>query len=158
MEVASTVQGNTAMKLPAVSAAAAATLALAGCATIPDSHPLTASEWRLVAIDTSGSTTTLTPALQVRHTLAFGDGGEAEVRLDCNRGRTTWTAGQPVNGAASISFGPVASTKMFCPQPSFGDQLANGLTDAQRYSTTLDGRQLVIETPDLRFTFAPADE
>ena len=151
-------QGNTAMKLPAALAAAAATLALAACTTIPDTHPLTASEWRLVAIDTSGSTTTLTPALQARHTLGLRDGGEAEVRLDCNRGRTTWTAGQPVNGAASISFGPVASTKMLCPRPSFGDQLATGLAEAQRYTTTLDGRQLVIESPDLRLTFAPAGE
>ncbi|MBU7579657.1 MAG: META domain-containing protein [Porphyrobacter sp.] len=133
-------------------------LSLAACATIPDAHPLAGSEWRLVAIDTSGSTTTLTPALQARHTLAFSDGGEAAVQLDCNRGRTTWTAGQPVNGAAAISFGPVASTKMLCPQPSFGDQLAAGLGEAQRYTTTLDRRQLVIETPTLRFTFAPANE
>ena len=66
-------QGNTAMKLPA--ALAAATLALAGCMTVPDTHPLAGTEWQLVAIDTSGSTTTLTPALQPRHTIAFADGG-----------------------------------------------------------------------------------
>jgi len=39
-----------------------------------------------------------------------------------------------------------------------GDQLATGLAEAQRYTTTLDGRQLVIESPDLRLTFAPAGE
>lgn len=155
MEESAIDQGNTAMKLPAILAAACAALPLAGCATIPDVHPLAGTAWRLVAIDTSGSTTTLDPALQTRHTLVFADGGEAQVRLDCNRGRTTWTAGQPVNGAGAISFGPVATTRMFCPQPSFGDQLASGLAQAQRYTTTLDGRQLVIETPALRFTFAP---
>lgn len=126
--------------------------------TVPDTHPLEGTEWKLTAIDTSGSTTTLTPALQARHTLAFRAGGEAQVQLDCNRGRTTWTAGKPGNGAGAMTFGPVASTKMMCPQPSFGDQLASGLAEAQRYSTTLDGRQLVIETPQLRFTFAPASE
>jgi heat shock protein HslJ len=147
-------QGNSAMKLPAI--LAAATLALGGCMTVPDTHPLVGTEWHLVAIDTSGSTTTLTPSLQARHTLAFADRGELQVRLDCNRGRSTWSAGLPANGAGAITFGPVTSTKMLCPQPSFGDQLSAGLTEAERFTTTLDGRQLVIETPDLRFTFAAA--
>lgn len=144
------------MKRHAAIAAAAATLAVAGCVTTPDRHPLTGTAWQLTAIDTSGSTTTLTQALQQRHTLAFRDGGEVQVQLDCNRGRSTWQAGQPSSGAGAISFGPVASTKMLCPQPSFGDELARGLAEARRYTTTLDGRQLVIETPTLRFTFAAA--
>ncbi len=141
----------------AIATAAFALGAVGGCMTVPDRHPLTGTEWRLTAIDTSGSTTTLTPALQARHTIAFADGGEVQVQLDCNRGRSTWTAGQPGNGAGAISFGPVASTRMLCPQPSFGDQLASGLAGAQRYTATLDGRQLVIETPELRFTFAAAE-
>jgi heat shock protein HslJ len=143
------------MKLPA--AALAATLALGGCMTVPDTHPLAGTEWQLVAIDTSGSTTTLTPALQARHTLAFADGGELQLQLDCNRGRSTWTAGRPSNGAGNISIGPVASTKMFCPAPSFGNELAR-VSEAERYTTTLDGRQLVIETPQLRFTFSAASQ
>lgn len=145
------------MKFRTIAAACAAAVSLAGCMTMPDRHPLTGTQWRLTAIDTSGSTTTLTPALQARHTIAFADGGEVQVQLDCNRGRSTWTAGRPGNGAGAISFGPVASTRMLCPQPSFGEQLASGLAGAQRYTTTLDGRQLVIETPDLRFTFAAAE-
>lgn len=137
-------------------ASAAATFALAGCMTIPDAHPLTGTEWRLVAIDTSGSTTTLTPALQQRHTIAFAEGGELQARLDCNRGRSSWTAGQPANGAGSITIGPLASTRMACPQPSFGDQLA-GIAGAERFTLTLDRRQLMLETPDLRFTFAAVE-
>ncbi|WDA39878.1 META domain-containing protein [Erythrobacter sp. BLCC-B19] len=139
-----------------LAAAATATLALGGCMTIPDSHPLAGTEWQLTAIDTSGSTTTLTPALQRRHTIAFADGGELQLQLDCNRGRSTWTAGQPANGAGQISIGPIAGTRMACPAPSFGNDLA-GLSDAERFTTTLDGRQLVIETPGLRYTFAAAE-
>jgi heat shock protein HslJ len=134
--------------------AAAATVMLGGCMTVPDTHPLTGTEWQLVAIDTTGSTTTIIPAVQRRHTIAFRDGGEAQLQLDCNRGRSTWTAGRPKSGAGAISIGPIASTKMLCPQPSFGDQLASGLQAAQRYTTTLDGRQLVLETPELRLTFS----
>ena len=134
-------------------AATTALFAVGGCSTIPDSHPLAGTEWQLVAIDTSGSTTTLTAALQRRHTIAFRDGGEMQLQLDCNRGRSTWTAGQPISGAGSISIGPVASTEMFCPDPSFGDELA-GLSEAERFTTTLDGRQLVIEMTQLRYTFS----
>lgn len=141
------------MKLPAA-ALLAATFAIAGCATVPDDHPLTGTRWQLTAIDTAGSTTTLTPALQARHTLAFAEGGALELGLDCNRGRSTWTAGKPSSGAGNIDIGPVASTRAMCPEPSFGNQLAR-IAEAERYSTTLDGRQLVIETPDLRFSFAP---
>ena len=122
--------------------------------TVPDIHPLAGTEWHLTAIDTSGSTTTLTPALQARHTIAFLDGGEAQLQLDCNRGRSTWTAGRPVNGAGNITFGPVASTRMACPSPGFGNDLAGGLERAERFTTTMDGRELVLETPDLRLTFA----
>lgn len=142
------------MKHRAVFAAAAAALSLSACVTVPDMHPLTGTEWQLVAIDTSGSTTTLTPSLQRRHTVAFLDGGEMQIQLDCNRGRASWTAGQPSSGSGAINIGPVAGTRMACPQPSFGDQLANGLGEAERFSTTLDRRQLVLETDDLRFTFA----
>ena len=141
------------MKLSAA-ITAAATLAAGGCMTVPDAHPLAGTEWRLAAIDTSGSTTSLSPALQARHTLRFADWGNLEAQLDCNRGRATWSASGPANGAGTIAFGPIASTKMLCPEPSFGSQLASGLAEAQRYTTTLDGRQLVIETRDLRFTFA----
>jgi len=142
------------MKFHAIFAGTTAALVLSACMTVPDSHPLTGTAWQLVAIDTSGSTTTLTPSLQARHTIAFGEGGDAQVQLDCNRGRTTWTAGQPRNGTGAISIGPVASTKMACPPPSFGDQLASGLGAAERFSTTIDRRQLTLESADLRFTFA----
>jgi heat shock protein HslJ len=139
-------------------AALAGALMLTGCMTIPDTHPLAGSKWQLVAIDTSGSTTTLTPAVQRRHTITLGEGGEAQVQLDCNRGRSTWTAGKPRAGAGAMSFGPVASTKMLCPQPSFGDQLARGLGEATRYTATLDGRQLVLEGAALRLTFSAIAE
>lgn len=143
------------MKLPAA-ALLAATFAVGACTTVPDTHPLAGTRWQLTAIDTAGSTTTLTPALQSRHTLAFAQGGALEVGLDCNRGRSTWTAGKPASGAGQIDIGPVASTRAFCPEPSFGNQLAR-ISEAERYSTTLDGRQLVIETPGLRFSFAAQD-
>lgn len=143
------------MKTNTILAVAAVSLALGGCMTVPDSHPLAGTRWQLAAIDAAGSTTALTPAAQAGHTLAFAAGGEAQVQLDCNRGRTTWSAGQASGGTGEISFGPVASTRMLCPEPSFGNALASGLGAAQRYSKTPDG-QLIITATDLRLTFIAA--
>ncbi|MEQ5787350.1 META domain-containing protein [Erythrobacter sp. NFXS35] len=137
--------------------AGGALMMLAACATTSAPHPLTGSEWQLAAIDTSGSTTTLTPALQARHTLTFGDEGALTLQLDCNRGRASWTAGRPRDGAGAIDIGPIASTRALCPEPSFGNQMATALSEAQTYVLTMDRRELVIETGTLRFTFAAAE-
>jgi heat shock protein HslJ len=133
--------------------AGGALMLLAACVSAPDPHPLEGTEWQLAEIHTSGSTTTLTPPLQARHTMAFGAEGVLTMQLDCNRGRATWTAGKPRNGAGMLTIGPVASTKMLCPEPSFGSQLAS-LAEAKTYALTMDRRELVIETGSLRYTFA----
>lgn len=133
--------------------AGGALMLLAACVSAPDPHPLEGTEWQLAEIHTSGSTTTLTPPLQARHTMAFGAEGVLTMQLDCNRGRATWTAGKPHNGAGMLTIGPVASTKMLCPEPSFGSQLAS-LAEAKTYALTMDRRELVIETGSLRYTFA----
>jgi heat shock protein HslJ len=133
--------------------AGGALMLLAACVSAPEPHPLEGTEWQLAAIDTSGSTTTLDPPLQARHTVAFGPEGALAIQLDCNRGRSTWAAGKPRNGAGTLTIGPVASTRMLCPEPSFGNQLAS-LANAKTYALTLDRRELVIETGTLRLTFA----
>ncbi len=128
---------------------------LGACETLPDmAHPLTGASWRLTDIDTSGSSTRLTPALSERHTITFEDGGRASLQLDCNRGNASWSAQDPRAGAGSIAIGPVASTRALCPQPSFGEQLASGLSGAERYTLLLDGRRLVIEADGIAFTFS----
>ena len=133
--------------------AGGALMLLAACVSAPDPHPLEGSEWQLTEIHTPGSTTTLTAPVQARHTLAFGAEGLLTLQLDCNRGRSTWTADKPRNGAGALTIGPVASTRMMCPEPSFGNQLAS-LSEAKTYALTLDRRELVIETGTLRYTFA----
>lgn len=134
---------------------------LAACETLPDmAHPLIGQTWKLTDIDNVGSSTRLTPALQERHTITFEDGGRAFLQLDCNRGNTSWSAENPRStgasgsGSGSITIGPIASTKMLCPQPSFGETLGARLSDAETYTLLIDGRRLVIETEDTAFTFS----
>lgn len=135
---------------------AAITPMLGACETLPEMvHPLMGPTWRLTDIDTSGSSTRLTPALSERHTVMFEDSGRAVIQLDCNRGNASWSAERPTSGGnGAITIGPVGSTKMLCPQPSFGDQLASGLSGAERYTLLLDGRRLVIEADGIAFTFS----
>lgn len=118
-------------------------------------HPLTRTTWRLTDIDTSGSSTRLTPALQERHTITFEDGGRALLELDCNRGNASWSADSPLgSGTGAITIGPVASTRMLCPEPSFGGTMGAGLESAQRYTLLLDGRRLIIEADEVAYTFS----
>lgn len=135
---------------------AAITPILGACETLTEmAHPLTGATWRLTDIDTSGSSTRLTPALSERHTIDFEDGGRAVIQLDCNRGNASWSAASPAGGGTgAITIGPVASTKMLCPQPSFGEQLASGLSGAESYTLLLDGRRLLIEADGMAFTFS----
>jgi hypothetical protein len=66
-------------------------------------------------------------------------------------------AEDPASGAGSINIWPITATKALCPEPSFGDVLITGLPEAERFTTTIDGRQLVLESDTLRFTFAAAE-
>lgn len=133
--------------------AIAACAMLGGCATTPDPHPIAGIEWKLVSIDTTGSTTTLTPRLQQVHTLTFDDDGRASMQLDCNRGSAPWSADRPRYGGGSLAIGPVAATRALCPDPSFGEQMADQLPLAIAYRLNKDEGALVIETETQRLTF-----
>ncbi|OBV10590.1 META domain-containing protein [Erythrobacter dokdonensis] len=129
----------------AVILAGGAALALAACATSSPPHPLEGTRWRLVDVETSGTSTRLTEELSSRHTLTF-ESERAVMQLDCNRGNARWSASTPRSGNGTISFGPVASTRALCPRPTFGEELASELPKASGYTLTSDGTGLIIRT------------
>lgn len=129
--------------------AAAAALALSACAMnngdagtgVGDAtYSMKGLSWRLIEMhsmhDAQGSSRPANPA---DYTMRLEEGGRASFQLDCNRGTGSWNmvAGGPDSG--SISFGPIASTKMACPPPSLGDRLANDLANVRGYRL-IDGR------------------
>jgi len=59
------------------------------------------------------------PDDRAKYTLEFGEGGKLAVRLDCNRGLSTWKLGAP----SQIEFGPLALTRAQCPPGSLHDQI-----------------------------------
>ncbi|HTY28557.1 MAG TPA: META domain-containing protein [Mycobacterium sp.] len=107
----------------------AAVLALAACgSTTEPAHPLDGTSWRLVSMqsmsDEQGTTSVDDPS---RYTVEFGTDGRAAFRIDCNRGTATWQASAASADSGSLSFGPIATTRMACPQPSLDQKVATAL-------------------------------
>jgi para-nitrobenzyl esterase len=117
-------------------------LALALLAPLPAlaQAPLAGTSWELVELrspeDSIGVVRVDDPA---RYTLAFNADGSAALRLDCNRGRGTWRSEAP----GRVEFGPVATTRMMCPDGSLDARLGRELSFVRVYA--LDGDTLRLE-------------
>ncbi|MEI7915429.1 MAG: META domain-containing protein [Mycobacteriaceae bacterium] len=104
-------------------------LTAAGCAAAAASDPLTGTSWQLLGIDSMApgeqpGTTIPDPS---RYTVSFGDDGRAVLTVDCNRGNSAWQAEVSGTDSGSLTFGPIALTRMFCPQPSADTEVAAAL-------------------------------
>ena len=87
-----------------------------------------------------------------RYTLFLNEDGKAEVRFDCNRG-----GGEYMIAAGKLSFGPLISTRMACPEGSLDGPF---MRDLQRIASFfIEDRQLYLELPydsgTMRFREAP---
>ena len=85
-------------------------------------QPLGGTSWRLVKFQGSDDTT-LTPDDKAKYTIEFGADGNVSARIDCNRGRGTWTS----SGPNQLRFGPLALTRAMCPPGSLNDRIAKDL-------------------------------
>jgi heat shock protein HslJ len=74
--------------------------------------------WQLVKFQ-SMDDTTLVPDDRSKYTLHFAAGGRLAVRLDCNKGRSTWKSAGP----SEITFGPLSMTRAKCAKGSMHDQI-----------------------------------
>ena len=104
-------------------AATAACLNTSGTARAPGSLPpvapgLAGTSWHLVHFQ-GGDGTTLTPDDRAKYAIEFGANGQLTARVDCNRGRGTWTS----SGPGQLQFGPLALTRVNCPAGSLHDQI-----------------------------------
>ena len=114
-----------------VSAVAAA---LAGCSSATASDPLVGTTWRLVSIESmSDEQPTATIDDPAKYTVTFGADGRAAFQVDCNRGNGSWTAAAAASDSGSLTFGPIALTRMFCPQPSADTTVAADLGRVRSY-------------------------
>lgn len=114
--------------------AAAAATALSGCSSATASDPLIGTTWQLTSIesmsDEQPSTIIEDPT---KYTVTFGEDGKAGFRVDCNRGNSTWKTNEGATESGSMTFGPIALTRMMCPQPSEDAKVAAALGQVRSY-------------------------
>jgi para-nitrobenzyl esterase len=90
-------------------------LALAGG---QKSSGLENSSWQLVKFQ-GGDDTTLVPDDKSKYTITFGSNGRATVRVDCNRGGSSWKQ----RGTSELQFGSWSMTRAKCPAGSLHDRI-----------------------------------
>ena len=98
------------------------------------SPPLEGTSWQLLRFQ-GGDDTILRPDERAKYTLGFGPGGQLTVRVDCNRGRGTWTS----SGPSQLRFGPLALTRAACPAGSLHDHIVKQWSFIRSY-VMRDGR------------------
>jgi heat shock protein HslJ len=116
-------------------------LMLAICATgtrAQDKSQTAASDlsgpaWQLVEFRGSDGKK-LAPEDKSKYTIAFNVDGRAAVRVDCNRGRSTWKSAQP----HQLEFGPLALTRMACPPAPLSDRIPKDWPHVRSYTLKAD--------------------
>lgn len=96
---------------------------------------LAGTAWQLVRFQ-GGDDTVLVPDDRTKYTLAFDMAGDGiTMRVDCNRGRGTWTS----SGPSQIHFGPLVMTRAMCAPGSMHDQIVRQWGNVRSY-VLRDGR------------------
>ena len=68
-----------------------------------------------------------------KFTVTFGDDGQAGFLINCNRGNSTWTVEAAGADSGSLSFGPIAVTRMACPNPAVDAKVTAALGRVRSY-------------------------
>jgi len=92
------------------------------------SPALAGTSWQLVRFQ-GGDDTVVTPDDGSKYTLAFGGDGMVSARIDCNRGRGTWTS----KGPSQLELGPLALTRAFCGEKSMHDRIVKHWSGIRSY-------------------------
>ncbi len=111
--------------------------AASGCSSNdpPKQFQLAGTSWQLVSIqsmdDAQGTTTVPDPS---KFTASFDTAGRASFLLDCNRGNGSYEAQPSTDGVSgTLTFGPIATTMMMCPQPSLDQRVSLALALVRGY-------------------------
>jgi len=100
-----------------------------------DPADLVGSHWQLIQFQSNDDNQ---PALQPTgagtYTLSLLSGGRAQLQLDCNQAQGTWTAvASREHSSGTFAFGPLAQTRMRCPETSLEPALTAKLPWVRSY-------------------------
>lgn len=87
------------------------------------------TSWQLVKFQ-GGDEKTLIPDDKAKYTIAFNAEGQVSVRIDCNRGRSTWKSLAP----NQLQFGSLALTRAKCPPGSLYDRIVKDWSFVRSYT------------------------
>jgi heat shock protein HslJ len=101
---------------------------------------LTGTTWKLLTIESMApneqpSTTIPDPS---KFTVTFGDDGQAGFLINCNRGNSTWKVEGAGPESGSLTFGPIAVTRMMCPSPDNDTKVTAALGQVRSYKLSND--------------------
>jgi heat shock protein HslJ len=96
--------------------------------------------WHLVSI-AGANGTQQPPAPPQNYWIVLWKDGSQTAQVDCNGGRGSYTV-----AGDTLTIGPLATTRKFCPEPSLGDPFALAL--GQQQTVALDGDTLTLTGAD----------
>jgi heat shock protein HslJ len=108
--------------------------------TATTSPTLTGTTWRLVELRSNDDRIgVVRPAQGEVYTMALEPGGRATIRIDCNRGSGSWTTEPSDGDSGSLTFGPLATTKVYCGPDSMDQRITRDAAYVRTYLLR-DGR------------------
>ena len=110
---------------------------------------LAGTAWQLVSFR-SADGNVVTPDDRAKYTIRFGTGGEVILRVDCNRGRGKWES-----TGSQLRLGPLALTRMKCPQGSMHDLFVKHWTSVASYNIKDRHLFLLLERQAGSYEFEP---
>jgi heat shock protein HslJ len=91
-------------------------------------NPLSGTSWRLVKFQ-GPDERTFAPDDKSKYTIKFGSDGRVAIRVDCNRGNSTWR----VTAKGELKFGSWSRTSAKCGPGSLHDQIVNDGAAVRNY-------------------------
>ena len=137
-------------------AGACAALTLTACSTFPAGKTAEAPQtligtWQLVQFVPNGGATPVKPDAADRYEITFVDKGRVALKVDCNRATAIWET-TPTDGThGSLSFGPMAMTRMACPTPALDTGWELNANSVANYAVV--GDNLVLGLKDGKGTY-----
>jgi heat shock protein HslJ len=102
---------------------------------------LSGTTWQLVKFQ-GPDERTFAPDNKSKYTITFGRNGRVSVRVDCNRGSSTWKA----NANGELQFGSWSRTSAKCGAGSLHDQIVTEGADVHKFEIK-DGRLFLFGMP-----------
>ena len=91
---------------------------------------LVGTSWQLVRLQGPDDNTMVEPSERSKYTIKFGGDGRVAVRVDCNRGGSSWSS----TGAGALRFGSWSMTRAKCPAGSLHDRIVMEGAAVRSYS------------------------